>query len=463
MAGAVLACQPAHAARRLEASGDVVQRLLPARLYYGWVMVASALAINTASSPLNAVVFSFLVGPISADLGVTKSALGWALTLRLIAAALTGPSFGVLIDRHGARWLGAACGAVGGVALIVLGSVHALWAVYVVFAFSGLSGFGGPAGQLLTQVPLARWFVVRRGRMLAIATTGMALGTVFAIPLTQWLIESVGWRSTTTILGSVVAGVIVPVSILFVRRAPEDLGLHPDGAPAPPSELPAAGRAARLTTTRDWTVAEALRTPAAWLMLAAMTLQGVALMGTLIYRVDFWQSTGMAPALVGFGTALDPLCVVFSVLAFGLTAERIPIRYIGFIGVMGLAASIFPLVVSSGQTWTILAHSAIWGTSAGAWVTLNSLIWPNYFGRLHLGAIRGIVLPVQIGATSIGAPLFGYLFDSGMAPSHVWGIALGSFAGAACLLLLARPPRTPLTPARAVAFPATSPSTSRAS
>ncbi len=130
----------------------------------------------------------------------------------------------------------------------------------------------------------------------------MALGTVFMIPLTQWLIEAVGWRSTTMTMGTFVTGVVVPVSILFMRRAPEDMGLFPDGAATRPSETAAINpRMDRLTTTQDWTVQHALRTPALWLMLMAMTLAGASLMGTLVYRVDFWQSTGMPPALVGGG------------------------------------------------------------------------------------------------------------------------------------------------------------------
>ncbi len=161
-----------------------MRRLFP-RVYYGWVMVGASFAINMSVAPLNAVVFSFLIGPMSGDLHVKKSALAWSLTLRLIAAGITGPALGVLLDRYGSRWLGAICGAIGGVSLIALGAVHSLWAVYALFAFSGLAGFGGPAGQLLTQVLLAKWFVANRGRAISIATTGMALGTVLTVPATQ--------------------------------------------------------------------------------------------------------------------------------------------------------------------------------------------------------------------------------------------------------------------------------------
>ena len=63
-----------------------MQRWLASRVYYGWVMVVAALLINASSSVMNPVVFSFLIGPMADDLGVQKSDLSWAFTLRLVAA-----------------------------------------------------------------------------------------------------------------------------------------------------------------------------------------------------------------------------------------------------------------------------------------------------------------------------------------------------------------------------------------
>ncbi|MSQ42330.1 MAG: MFS transporter, partial [Dehalococcoidia bacterium] len=329
----------------------------------------------------------------------------------------------------------------------------ALWLIDAMFAVSGMAGLGGPAGQLLTQVPLAKWFVARRGRALAIATTGMAMGTVAAVPLTQWLVESIGWRGTTVVYGCLVAGVVVPVSLLLVRRAPEDLGLHPDGAAGPParSVLEQPTRRALLTTDADWTVREALRTPALWLLLGALALAGASLTGTLVYRVGFWRDTGMSPGLVGLGTALDPLTVVFSAFAFGLVADRVPIRYLGCAGLVGLAASMLPMVLSAGQPSTIILHNVTWGMAAGGYITLNNLVWPNYFGRRFLGAIRGVVLPVSIAAAGIGTPLYGYLLDAGLEPTRLWMISAAAFLLAAGLVFAARPPRAAL-PARATAL-----------
>ena len=101
------------------------------------------------------------------------------LTFRLAVAGLTAPVLGVLIDRLGARVLGTIAGLVAGVCVIGLSAVHETWQFYTLAAISGFSGFGGPAGQLLTTVPVAKWFNRTRGRALAIASAGIPFGTVF--------------------------------------------------------------------------------------------------------------------------------------------------------------------------------------------------------------------------------------------------------------------------------------------
>ena len=180
--------------------------------------------------------------------------------------------------------------------------------------------------------------------------------------------------------------------------------------------------------------------------LAATALAGAALTGTPVYRVPFWQDLGMAPTLVGLGTALDPLCVVFSALAFGLVADRFPVRYLGFVGLLGFGASVLPMIVSNGEPWTILAHGALWGIAAGGYITLNNMVWPNYYGREFIGAIRGIVLPVSVIASGAGAPIIGYLLEA-LPAQTVWAISTGTFWLAAVLVLLAKPPKLRRAPA----------------
>ena len=164
---------------------------IPSRLYYGWVVVAAGLAINMATSPLNPVIFSFFIVPMSASTGWSLGSLSLAITFRLVLSGLTAPLIGTTIDKFGPRWLGILAGFVAGGSLVGLFFTHQIWLLYLLFAISGCVGLGGgPGGNLLTLVPVAKWFIRQRGRATSIATTGMAFGTVLAIPATQWMIQN---------------------------------------------------------------------------------------------------------------------------------------------------------------------------------------------------------------------------------------------------------------------------------
>jgi hypothetical protein len=70
------------------------------------VIVAVALLMNTASSPMNAAVFSFFVSPMRDDLGWSFAAMSWGFTLRLAVAGAGGPFLGALLDpSKNASWV----------------------------------------------------------------------------------------------------------------------------------------------------------------------------------------------------------------------------------------------------------------------------------------------------------------------------------------------------------------------
>ncbi len=157
--------------------------------------------MNIGSSPASAVTFGFFIRSMGEDLGWSSGALTLGLTFRLMVAGVSSPLLGVLLDRFGARLLGALLAGLAGITIMALGLVHDLWLFFLLFAISGLSGFGGPSGQLLTVVPVAKWFQRKRGWALAIATMGMPFGNLLLIPLAQVLIDGPGWRTAWLVLG----------------------------------------------------------------------------------------------------------------------------------------------------------------------------------------------------------------------------------------------------------------------
>lgn len=428
----------------------MIERLRRGRsgLFYGWVIVAAALIMNIAASPTNALSFSFFITPMSEDLGWSRSELALGLTFRLGIAGLTAPLVGMLVDRIGARALGTLAGLLTGFTLIGLAFVNDLWLYYLLFALSGLSGFGGPAGQLLTTVPVAKWFNARRGRALAIASVGVPLGTALYLPIVQSLIATFDWRTAWVITGLFVMALSVPACALLMRKDPESLGLLPDGATAPESvSQPEKDAAAQALKEENWTLGEALRTRAFWIIVAWVGLSGLMIQGGMIYRTTYWEDIGISSGVIALGTALDPLMLVFSGLLFGFLAEKIAIRYLGFIGMVGVACSMIPLVLAWNSPIPLLAQNLIWGSFMGANIMTNNTIWPAYFGRQHIGTIRGFIFPMAVGSAALSPLFFGVL--DGVIPSfrYIWLVPLGAFVVSGLLLLYARPPKRTSLPA----------------
>jgi MFS family permease len=178
-----------------------------------------------------------------------------------------------------------------------------------------------------------------------------------------------------------------------------------------------------------------------WTPAIALALVGFGLNGTLLHRVGFWEDIGMSLRLVAWGTMLDPLMVAVSALGFGILADRIGIRRISvFMGVT-FSAALLPLLLTTGQAYTIFLHGFLWGTAAGAFMSVNNLIWPSYFGRRYLGAIRGTATLMYVAGAGIGGPVYGLLLDAGIEPDIVWGMSIGVVSLASLLLFTSRPPR----------------------
>lgn len=407
-------------------------------IFYGWVIVGVALVMNIASSPATAVTFGFFIRPMSNDLGWSAGELALGLTFRLAVAGVTSPFLGLLLDRVGSRVLGTLAAVVAGVSIMAVGLVDQLWMFYVLYAVSGLSGFGGPSGQLLTVVPVAKWFQVRRGRALSIATIGTPLGNLLLIPVAQLIIDVWGWRTAWIVLGGMLALGAAPICALLMRKDPESLGLNVDGAETPATAQ--AGTHVEIEDTSSWNVREVLRTRVFWLLLLATASAGIVTQGTLVHRVPFWQDEGIASGYVAAGTAFAPLLVVLSGLVCGVIADRWPSRFIGLAGGLIAGSSALPMVFARDSVLLLALHNILWGAGQGANNTVANTIWPEYFGRKFLGSIRGIIFPVSIGTAAVSAPLFAVLL-TGLADPHLaWTVTLGGFAASGILYLIATKP-----------------------
>ena len=397
-----------------------------------WLVNFSTMATGNLS-------FGLFVLPMGAALGMTRSQFGWAVTTRRLAAGLSGYIVGRLLDRYGPRVLIPVSAAIIGVALIAVSRADAPWQVIALFGVLGMTGLAAPQ-NIMTSVPVAKWFQRKRGLALALAASGVGTGGIFFLPITQLLLGNVGWRTTWVVMAVVFMALSIPLSAIFLRRQPEDMGLEVDGAQAAPGRGGPTGQTAPpLSEETSWTVREAFRTATMWKLLLAFGLAGVAQGGASVHRIPYWIEMGFGAQTVSFSFAGDAGGAATMALFAGWMADRIPIRMIAVGSFVGLAVAMGLMLVGRNEFF-LFGSGIVFGLSVGAGMIVHSYIFAAYFGRTFLGSIRGIVLPVMLMSAGIGAPLVGYIRDSTGSYVSSWWLILSIYLLAAVIISSARRP-----------------------
>ena len=81
-----------------------------------------------------------------------------------------------------------------------------------------------------------------------------------------------------------------------------------------------------------------------------------------------------------------------------------------------------------------------WGFGFGGTIPVGESIWANYYGRKHLGSIRGIGMPLTIGLGALGPLLVGLSFDLYESYQFAFICLMGAYLIGALLLALAPKP-----------------------
>ena len=413
------------------------------RFFYGWVIVAITFVTSMLTAGVTGYGLAFFILPMSAALGVSRGAFSSITLFRLVLIPVV-PLLGMLADkRHGPRLLITIGGAVAGLTLMLTAAVHSFWQFLLVFGVIFGLATTMMGGQVVEPAVIAKWFIRKRGRAMAIGTMGISAGGLVIAPLAGWLVGAFDWRVAWVVLGLLLFVAIVPMAALFMRRSPEDMGLLPDGDTPDGHGEPGAAHGASATDVEyPWTLGEALRTRALWLLLGVQTFGFAGLMPVIIHQVAYIQDKGHDLAAA---TALATMLAFFAMVAklpWGYLAERFSVRWLSALCAVLAGLSVLILVTAQ-STAALAVYAVCLGLTMGGFPTLMNVALAVYFGRQHMGAIRGVTAPVTqiMGAAS---PVFaGWMWDR----AGSYDVAFIAFAFAwfssGLLMAFSHPPQAP--------------------
>lgn len=408
--------------------------------FYGWIIVAAAFLGTFIGGGLQSFTFSIFLEPMSKDLGWSRTVLTGALAVRIITAASLAPLFGVTVDRHGPRMLIALAAIIGSVAALLISRVNEVWQFYVIFAFVGISG-GAGLGGVVTGATVSKWFVRLRGRALAITTMAGPAPGLFLAPILTLIVFNQGWRHGWILMSILFITLLLPVAFFMVRQ-PEDLGLLPDGVSSKDKLKRSYEQRGGLESLYPWSLKESMRTKALWLLVLTQILSGLSISSVVLHEFSYVRDLGFSTTVAagvlsthaGFAMAIRPV--------WGIALERIPVRFAMCAVYLGTAVGLVILLNATTVT-TLFLFAVVYGTTVAGLAVSQTIIFPNYFGRDHVGAIRGFTMPLTMPAGAVGPLLVSIIYDLNGDYFTAFSILTILLLLSAGLILITKPPRLP--------------------
>jgi MFS transporter, OFA family, oxalate/formate antiporter len=373
--------------------------------YYGWVIVGCVMGSSMARQAAAVATLSVFLVPMTDEFGWSRTGISGAVSLGGFVGALVAPFIGPIFDRQGSRLSLVTCALIVAACTAALAGVESLLGFYLAFGLSRML-FSTPF-DLGTSSAIAKWFVSGRARAMAATNTASGIGLASMPLIAALVIDGHGWRAGWIVLAVIVIVLgAIPQWFLLVRQ-PEDVGLAPDSATS------SDGKTSGTRTSEDevsFTRAQALRTPALWLLMLFTALIYPVQAGISLHQAPFLIERGISPAIAATIVSAFSISIALGSVLCGLVARRLTSRTVLFIG--ALSMTVATLLMGEVRDASLgYAVAVVFGLGLGGISTMLPVTLADYFGREHYGAIRSIALPVQVIGQASGPLLAGVLHD----------------------------------------------------
>ena len=397
------------------------------RFFYGYIVLAAAFAIMLV---MWGVFFSFGIffKPMLSDFGWDRAVLSGAFSLAFIVYGGVGIVAGRLTDRLGPRIVLTIFGSLFGLGLLLMPQVSAIWQLYLFYGV--LVGVGMGGGLIPLIATISRWFVRRRGLIMGIAVSGIAVGMLILAPLANSLIATDGWRNSFTIVGLITLAVVIPAA-QFLRRDPSQMRQLPYGV----DEVEAENSNLQ---TEGFSFREAIHTQQFWMISAAFCSVFFAVQAAIVHVAPHAIELEISPAnAAGIVAAIGGGNIASRIMGGGI-ADRIGNKLVLIISFILVSSSLF-LLFGASELWMFYLFAVLFGLGHGGWTAILSPIVAELFGLRQHGTILGFSIFIGTIGGAAGPMLVGRIFDVTGSYHLAWLICGGVSTIAIILSSLLRP------------------------
>jgi len=325
-----------------------------------------------------------------------------------LGSALLLPSTGRLIDRVDLRVYTA-------VVCVLLIAACAFMAfvtgpVMLVFAIFLLRQSGQGLMSHVAVTSMARYFDAGRGRAIALATLGYAVGEAILPFLAVLAIAAIGWRSTYGGIAIVLGVGLLPAVAWLLRGHPERHRDYEARLARPPEH-------AELAVT-SWTRAQVLRDAGFYLLMPGILAPSLILTAMFFHHLNLADAKGWSHEWITGSYGIYALAVIVASLAAGRLVDRFGAARLMRFMLLPLVAGM-GLVAWLNDPWSAWPYMILIGFNTGVALTTTPALWAELYGVENLGAIRSMATALSVFASALGPITMGGLMDLGLAIESV--------------------------------------------
>ena len=354
--------------------------------------------------------FSLILGPVQAELGLSRAEASLAFALALLAEGLMAFAVGRWIDAGHERrvmTLGSLAVALG---LLAHSQIDSLWSFYAVWIWLGMASAATvytPAFAVVTR----RFPLDYRRAIITITLFGGLASTVF-IPLSSWWIALWGWREALWAMAALHLFINAPLHAVCLRHAPRP-SVAAGSAPVP---------------LRWW--GPHWRDPV-FVAIAVFVVLTMAVTAALpAHMIVLLQEAGLSPAWVVAIPAAVGASQVLGRAGLWVFERRWDVhtanRWIPTLVPAGLIAVLWAGWSPLGAGLFVL----LYGMGNGLNTIVKGTVVAQYIGREHVGTLNGVLgLPTALARAA--APLMMGLLWSPSAGyrTGLWAMGMASLIG----------------------------------
>lgn len=351
------------------------------------------------------------------NFNLTRQQVSLAYLIGTLASGLALPHAGRMLDRWGMRKGAFLAAFFLGLSLLYFSQADHLTRVLggmlraetaaafgiVLLGFFFIRYWGQGVLTLASRNMAGKWFNRYRGIAIGFSSVTVSITFSASPSLLNLLVETLGWRGAWMVLGLGIGLGVASFIWFFFRDNPEECDLQMDGRDPIPAEQETNED---LIIYRDYQRSEALRTYAFWIFTVGFAWHALLFTAYAFHVVDIGRFAGIERQEMFLLFFYAAFISVITNLGAGWLSTYIRLRNLLILQNLSLGA--FALAFAYLESLLLLKVIVVIaiGIGGGLWGNLNSIVYPRFFGRQHVGAISGFAMSAIVVASALGPYLF---------------------------------------------------------